>query len=77
MSTSGTVPQRRRTSVLTRRQVARLRLGVGRGQLDRAGAPLADRQPAEPGQRVIQRAQLAAHLLAQLVDELVRVQRLA
>lgn len=58
-------------------QVARLRSRVQVGQLDRtAPAPVGDLQPGQVRQRRVQRGQLGAHLVAQLVDERGRFQRL-
>ena len=69
MSMSGTMPHRALHLALDPAQVARLGLGLGRGQPDRPGLPLGDVQPAQLRHRVVEQRQFGGHLLAQLVDE--------
>ncbi|MFF8941719.1 DUF6233 domain-containing protein [Streptomyces sp. NPDC014864] len=58
-------------------QILRLGLGLGRGRPGRPGLPLADVQPSHLRHPVVQQAQFGGHLLAQLVDEGLRVEWLA
>jgi len=78
MSIKGTVPHLVRTSALSRR---RLR---GSGAASRSVSligpflpPLGDLQPGQLRHPGVQRRQLGVHLVAELVDERGRVQRLA
>jgi hypothetical protein len=73
MSISGTCPQRSRTAFFRAPQVARLRLGVQRGQLDGAALAVGDLQPVQVGQRVVEGRELGAHLRTQAGRERFRV----
>jgi 3-hydroxyisobutyrate dehydrogenase len=58
-------------------QVPGLRCRFERCKADRPGAPLGNEQPRQIGQGGVQRCQLVAHLLSDLVDEHAGVERFA